>query len=78
MKKIALFVLVFIFLGCAIYMPAPPHIVTPNYEIRFNTYGHGWIWPFVPYPGIGWDHRYYRYGYGFPYRWVPGHPGHYE
>ncbi len=63
MKKIVLFILVWLIMGCA--------------DLRVNTYGSGWLWPFIPYPGIGWGYRNYYYGsngyYSSPYRWTPGY-----
>jgi len=82
MKKIVLYILVWLIAGCAIYVvplndgriPLPP----ASYGVEFNTYGSGWGWPFLRSPGVSWGHRgyyygSYPYGYGWGPRWVPGH-----
>ena len=65
--------------GCAIHViplndgrvPLPP----ATYGMEFNTYGSGWGWPFLYWPGVSWGQRSYYYGnyYGPRYQWVPGH-----
>jgi len=65
--------------GCAIHViplndgrvPLPP----ATYGMEFNTYGSGWGWPFLYWPGVSWGQRSYYYGhyygnyyghYGYP------------
>lgn len=85
MKKIALFLAIAAMLisGCAIkVMPLNDGRVPLPYGAEFNTYGSGWLWPFMPWPGVSWGYRnyydYYDYYYGYSYspyrhRWGPRH-----
>ncbi len=75
MKKIVLFILIWLITGCMIRViplndgriPLPP----ASSGLEFNTYGSGWGWPFVPYPGVSWGGYggYQNYGYNLPYQY---------
>ena len=71
--------LFFLVAGCTIKVIPLNYgrVPLPPTSLEFNTYGSGWGWPFVYWPGVSWGQYYHYYPYQ-SYGYYPYQHQHYR